>query len=124
MSIFSWLFGTQDKEDKLENANTPGHVQLVAFEKALNELINKDIYIAHSDYKPLCAEYHDLYNQFDTLKKSKTLKYYCSENHIAIGRVELFLVNYHDLMKDEGSEIFPNIIKLFCRDILHLKNSI
>ena len=106
MSIFSWLFGTQDKEDKLENANTPGHVQLVAFEKALNELINKDIYIAHSDYKPLCAEYHDLYNQFDTLKKSKTLKYYCSENHIAIGRVELFLVNYHDLMKDEGSEIF------------------
>lgn len=58
MSIFSWLFGTQDKEEKLENVNTPGHVQLVTFEKALNELLNKEIYIAHSDYKPLCAEYH------------------------------------------------------------------
>ena len=105
MSIFSWLFGIQDKEDNLENVNASGYNQLVAFEKALDNLLNKDAYLAHSDYKHLCEEYHELYNQFETLKNSKTLEYYCSENHIAIGRVELFLSNYQDLMKDEGAEI-------------------
>lgn len=71
MSIFSRLFGIKDKEGDLENNNSPGYKELVCFENALNELLNKDIYLARSDYKPLCAQYHDLFNQFDTLKKSK-----------------------------------------------------
>lgn len=28
------------------------------------------------DYKPLCTDYKDLYEQFSTLKKSKTLEYF------------------------------------------------
>lgn len=114
MSIFSRLFGIKDKEGDLENNNSPGYKELVCFENALNELLNKDIYLARSDYKPLCAQYHDLFNQFDTLKKSKTLDYYCSSNHIDIGRVDLFMSNFNDLMKDKSAEI----ISIHNRDFL------
>ena len=105
MSIFSRLFGIQDKKELLENPNNPELQKLVEFEKAIKELLDKDIYIARSDYKPLCSQYYELYNQLNTLKKSKALGYYCSSNQIGIGRVEVFLSNYEDLMKDESVEI-------------------
>lgn len=105
MSIFSRLFGIQDKKELLENPNNPELQKLVEFEKAIKELLDKDIYIARSDYKPLCSQYYELYNQLNTLKKSKALGYYCSSNQIDIGRVEVFLSNYEDLMKDESVEI-------------------
>lgn len=53
MSIFSRLFGTHDKTDILDNANNPELKKLVEFEKAVKELLDKDLYIACSDYKPL-----------------------------------------------------------------------
>ena len=105
MSIFSRIFGLQDKANNLEDLSTPESIQLVSFENALKELLDKDIYIARSDYKPLCSQYFELYNQFNTLRKSKTLEYFCSTNHIDVGRIELFLSDYEDLMKDESIEI-------------------
>ena len=113
MSIFSRLFGKQDKTDILENVNNPELVKLVEFEKAIKELLDKDVYIARSDYKPLCSQFYELYNQLITLKKSKTLDYFCSTNNIDIGRVEVFLSTFEDLMKDESVEIITTHNRAF-----------
>ena len=113
MSIFSRLFGKQDKTDILENVNNPELVKLVEFEKAVKELLDKDIYIARSDYKPLCSQFYEQYNQLITLKKSKTLEYFCSTNNIDLGRVEVFLSTFEDLMKDESVEIITTHNRAF-----------
>lgn len=118
MSIFSWLFGIHDNGETLGDEHIPEYKKLVDFEKSLNNLLDKDEYISRSDYKSLCEQYHEIYNHFDTLKKSKTLDYYCSSNHIDNGRIELFLSNYQDLMKDEGSGIVSSHNNLFLQNHL------
>lgn len=105
MSIFSRIFGAQNKSDIIESSDSPEINRLGEFEKTLHELLDKDVYLARRDYKSLLAKYEDIYEQFSTLKKTKTLDYYCSSNHIDIGRVEVFLNNFEDLMKDDSVEI-------------------
>lgn len=105
MSIFSWLFGSQAKDNSSEELDTLELSILLDFENKLNDLLNRDFYIARRDYKPLCDNYSHLFNQFSTLKRSKTLNYYCSQNHIDNQRVESFLSTYNDLSKNEGAEI-------------------
>ena len=78
---------------------------LLDFEKKLNELLKSDSYIARRDYKPLCECYTDIYSQFCTLKQSKTLDYYCSQNHIDVQRIESFLSTFCDLSRNESVEI-------------------
>ena len=78
---------------------------LLDFEKKLNELLKSDSYIARRDYKPLCECYTDIYSQFCTLKQSKTLDYYCSQNHIDVQRIESFLSTFCDLSRNESAEI-------------------
>ena len=82
MSIFSWIFGSQSKENNSEEFETLELSLLLDFENKLNDLLNRDDYVARRDYKPLCDEYAYIYNHFCTLKQSKTLDYYCSQNHI------------------------------------------
>ena len=105
MSIFSWIFGSASKEDNSEEYKSSELARLIDFEKELGSLLNTDAYIARSDYKHLCDDYSEIYNQFSTLKKSKTLDYYCSQNHIEIQRIEDFLSTYSDLSKNESAEI-------------------
>lgn len=105
MSIFSWLFGSQAKDNSSEELDTLELSILLDFDNKLNDLLNRDFYIARRDYKPLCDNYSHLFNQFSTLKRSKTLNYYCSQNHIDNQRVESFLSTYNDLSKNEGAEI-------------------
>lgn len=105
MSIFSWLFGSQTKDNNSEGFDTLELSLLIEFENKLSDLLNSDIYLARRDYKPLCDKYSYLFNQFNTLKQSKTLDYYCSQNHIDNQRVEAFLSAYSDLSKNEGAEI-------------------
>ena len=105
MSIFSWIFGTTSKYDNPEEYKSSELSRLHNFEKEFECLLNTDAYIARRDYKYLCDSYSDIYNQFSALKKSKTLDYYCSQNHIDIQRVEDFLSTYCDLCKNESAEI-------------------
>lgn len=105
MSIFSWIFGSASKDDNSEEYKSSELARLIDFEKELGSLLNTDAYIARSDYKHLCDDYSEIYNQFSTLKKSKTLDYYCSQNHIEIQRIEDFLSTYSDLSKNESAEI-------------------
>ncbi len=120
MSIFSRIFGIQEKEDNSDGGTTnPDVLRLYEFEKKLNEILNKDCYIARSDYKPLCAEFSDIFQQFSVLKKSKTLEFYCSKNHINLQQVELFIERFSDLNKNESTEIITLHNKEFIEK--HLK---
>ena len=76
MSIFSRIFGIQPKSDDKVESGSPETIRVGEFEKELHVLLDRDAYLARSDYKPLCAKYEDLFHQFSTLKKSKTLDYY------------------------------------------------
>ena len=105
MSIFSWIFGSQSKEKGPEEFGSSELTSLLDFEKKLNELLKSDSYIARRDYKPLCECYTDIYSQFCTLKQSKTLDYYCSQNHIDVQRIESFLSTFCDLSRNESVEI-------------------
>ena len=104
MSIFSWIFGSQPKNTDSEDIKSPELSQLSCFEKKLNELLKSDVYIARRDYKSLCEDNVDIYNQFCTLKQSKTLDYFCSQNNIEVQRIEEFMTNFKDLRKNEGAE--------------------
>ena len=105
MSIFSRIFGIQPKTDDSFKLGSPEIIRVGEFDKKLHELLNKDVYLARSDYKPLCTEYHDLYEQFSTLKRSKTLEYYCSQNHVDVQQLESFIETFADLNKKESTEI-------------------
>ena len=82
MSIFSWIFGKQYREELSENPGVSELVQLGDFVKELNTLLRSDKYIAKKDYTPLCIEYLELFHHFSTLRESKTLDYYCKNNHV------------------------------------------
>ena len=105
MSIFSRIFGLQSKSVDKTESGSPEIIRLGEFEKELRKLLGKDVYLARSDYKPLCAEYKDLYEQFSTLKKSKTLEYFCSQNHVDVQQIESFIETFKDLSKQESTEI-------------------
>lgn len=105
MSIFSWIFGVQTKTEITEETKPQELISLAEFEARLQTLLDTDVYVARSDYKPICDDYLDVYSQFCTLKQSKTLDYYCSQNHIDLQRIENFLTIYADLNKNESAEI-------------------
>ena len=102
MSIFSWIFGKKNKSDEDLNIS-PEHSLLIAFETELSELLNADRYIARRDYRHLLLSYKDLFEQFQTLIKSKTLAYFCEHNGIELQRVEAFMNSYNDLLADESA---------------------
>ena len=105
MSIFSRIFGIQPKSDDKVESGSPETIRVGEFEKELHVLLDRDAYLARSDYKPLCAKYEDLFHQFSTLKKSKTLDYYCSQNHVDVQQLESFLETFADLNTKESTEI-------------------
>lgn len=106
MSIFSRIFGLQSKSVDKTESGSPEIIRLKEFEKELCKLLGKDVfYLARSDYKPLCTDYKDLYEQFSTLKKSKTLEYFCSQNHVDVQQIESFIETFKDLSKQKSTEI-------------------
>lgn len=113
MSIFSRILGIQPKSDDKVESGSPETIRVGEFEKELHELLERDSYLARSDYKPLCAKYEDLFEQFSTLKKSKTLDYYCSQNHVDIQQLATFLETFADLNKKESTEIITLHNKAF-----------
>lgn len=108
MSIFSWIFGKQYREELSENLGVSELVQLGDFEKKLNTLLRSDKYIAKKDYTPLCIEYLELFHHFCTLRESKTLDYYCKNNHVDKKRIESFLLHFEDLNKKGQSDIIAS----------------
>ncbi len=104
MSIFSWIFGNKSKTDEELNTSAE-HFALLAFENDMDDLLNADKYIARRDYVSILKNYNELYEQLHTLRKSKTLAYFCDTNAINIQRVEDFLNTFEDLRSKEGAKV-------------------
>lgn len=113
MSIFSRIFGIQNKPDNSSKSNSLEIIRIREFDRKFHELLERDAYLARTDYKPLCSEYRDLFEQFLALKKSKTLEFYCSQNDIDLQKIEFFIETFADLNKNESTEIITLHNKAF-----------
>lgn len=85
---------------------TDEHKKLVEFYRQLKELLEKDKYLAVSDYKSLIQDYSELYDFFLAQKRAGTLQFYCQKNDLQEKWVERFLEHFqgfHDLK--EGSPV-------------------
>lgn len=107
MSIFSWIFGNKKKSDEELNIS-PEHSSLIAFNTELNELLKEDRYIARRDYQHLLHSFKEQYLQFQTLKKSKALAYFCDNNGIEIQQVDAFMGVYEDLLSTDGAKVIAD----------------
>ena len=90
MSFFSKLFKLKKESAKSKNV-TPESLSLTAFERRTSNLLSQNMFIARSDYKTLVEDFADLYSQFDTLRKTDTLAYFCRDKEISIQQVNSFL---------------------------------
>lgn len=106
MSIFSRIFSNRRKISKSSAALTAECEKLLEFNRAYNQLLSNDKFLARSDYKHLLTdEYNELDGFFSNQQTAKTLDYYCSINGIDFSDIECFLQNYLDLSNlTEGSE--------------------
>ena len=76
-----------------------------------------DKFIARSDYVAIFEKFKDLYQKFDTLKKSDTLGYFCKNNRIAIHEAETFLSVYEESLDKEGSDIIRKHNETYIKNI-------
>ncbi|MBO4598604.1 MAG: UvrD-helicase domain-containing protein [Bacteroidaceae bacterium] len=102
--IFSKLFNF-GKTKKSAVIMTAELERLCQFENALNNLLEKDIYIARSDYMYFRDENADIFSHFKVLRDSKTLYYYCQEHGVEEERIICFLSNYEDLLNDDKAQL-------------------
>ncbi len=121
MSVFSKIIKYLSNSPAEEKSYTPEIVRLFDFEKRLRILLDSDMYIARSDYKPLFKEYKGIYEQFSMLQKSKTLKYYCSNNHINIKQIESFLDIYKNIDQKESIELIDKHNSQFLKKHLEIE---
>ena len=103
MSIFDKFWGFRHVIDNSGFRTIPELKKLAEFEISLKSLLDRDKFIARSDYKFLLEENIDIYNHFCTLKNSRTLDYYCSQNHVEVKRIEHFIATYGDLLNKDNS---------------------
>ena len=72
MSIFSRIFGIQPKSDDKVESGSPETIRVGEFEKELHVLLDRDAYLARSDYKPLCAKVQQLESFLETFADLNT----------------------------------------------------
>lgn len=105
MSIINWIFRKRKKSIASDEILVPELIQLNDFEKELNIQLCSDKFISQRDFRSLCEKFNNLYRHFYTLKESKTLKYYCTDNNLDINRIEYFISVYNDLVQLTNSQV-------------------
>lgn len=93
------------KRHEAEREPLPEAGCLNAFGLELRDILSCDRFVARSDYRPLVDGYADLYAQFDVLRRTQMLQYFCRDSGISVEDAEGFLSAYEDLSDDSGSEI-------------------
>ena len=116
MSIFD-IFYIKKKEPSADL------LELSEFKHLMHELLDMDKFIARSDYVAIFEKFKDLYQKFDTLKKSDTLGYFCKNNRIAIHEAETFLSVYEESLDKEGSDIIRKHNETYIKKHLISENS-
>ena len=62
-------FFKNEKDKKIDN--------IYSYNTKINSLLEKNKYIARSEYKNIIDDYKETYSYFDVLKSSNLLKSYC-----------------------------------------------
>lgn len=81
------------------------------FNFKLNEMLNKNTYIARSEYKSLIDDFADTYKYFMVLVDSKTINNYCKNNSIKSSVIEDFIYSYkeiHSIFLKHNNEFIKN----------------
>lgn len=107
MGIFSKLF---NKNAENETNNKPlEYLETVKFNEEMLDLLDKDSFLARSDYKGLVEKYAQIAVFFENSKRAETLNYYRKQNKININEITSFLSVY-DNIKDlaKGSKMIDS----------------
>ncbi len=95
MGFFSKIFG---KKDKSENLQLPAeYLKAITFNGKFSDILEKDSFIARSDYMFLIKDYEETATFFENGKRAKTLTYYCKQNKVKESEIERFLNSYEDI---------------------------
>lgn len=81
------------------------------FNFKLNEMLNKNTYIARSEYKSLIDDFADTYKYFMVLVDSNTINNYCKNNSIKLFVIENFINSYkeiHSIFLKHNNEFIKN----------------
>ncbi len=104
MSIFRKFFRLKYRNEQEPSESDSQEVRrLMQFEHQIKELLDKDMFIARSDYRGIVNDFDDFYKQFVSLKNTGTLSYFCQQNGVAKERFDKFLSLYEDLKDEKGS---------------------
>lgn len=76
--------------------------------------LQKDSYLSKRDYSPLIADFCSTYERFALLRETKTLDFFCKENHIKKETINKFLLVYQDF----AQTIEPQLIKKHNEDFI------
>ena len=105
MSIFSKLFNLRrNLVAAATNSEQPEVHRLMEFEHQLNDLLSVDRFIARSDYRHIVDSFSEFYTQIKSLRDTRMLRHFCSENNIDSKRFEAFLNLYEELTNKNGSK--------------------
>lgn len=107
--------------NQASSTNTPEQYRkALQFNKEFAELLERDAYIARSDYKHFIATYKDIYQFFTSVIEAHILEEYVSKNGLDISQIELFLNHYEQIqdvtkessvIKHHNSQFVANHIK-------------
>ena len=101
MRFLDGLFRRKTAAKTVEKAKTASleTQQLLLCSAFIAQLLNRNAYVARSEYASQLQDYQEVIKFFQVLQKSKTLPFYCRENGIAESMVCTVLQQY-DTMED------------------------
>jgi DNA helicase-4 len=102
MGFIARLFGFKTKDGNARPEASSNHpdeyTQVLGFNSSLSTLLERDKFIARSDYRPLIKCYEALPSFFETLKRSNTMKTYVKGNNLDEQVIKKFLKDYAELV--------------------------
>ena len=73
------------------------YLKLLQFNQEFSELLDRDAYIARSDYKHLITLYQDIYQFFNSILETNIVNEYVSKNGLELIQIEQFLNHYSEI---------------------------
>ena len=117
MSFFSKLFAKKEKQPQVDYvvSLSPECTQLIELNTIIDKLLNRDHYVARSEYLTYFSQYNSTVEYFSVLAKSGMLGSFCVQNYISEDIVTSTIKNFESLItlvdKANDSFIEKNLIQ-------------
>lgn len=99
-NIFKRIGKSNSRKVTVPDSVSNGPIQyseVIQFNKDFANLLERDVYIARSDYKHFISTYQDIYQFFTSVIEAHILDEYVEKNGLSISQIELFLNNYEQI---------------------------